>query len=209
MDKQTQIISEITMLFMKYGIKSLTMDEISRHMGISKKTLYQYVTDKNDLVKKGVGLLIEHEKMMLCSAMDESKTAIDELIGVTKCVSSEIGEMHPSVIFDLQKYYPEAWKLMEEHKKQFIYNMMLENLKRGINEGYYRENINPLIIANIYMGMVDNMLNPENPINKHTSLDKMHTEIIRYHIKGIANDKGLEYLKEALKNKQNEKFDLD
>ena len=209
MDKQTQIISEITMLFMKYGIKSLTMDEISRHMGISKKTLYQYVSDKNDLVKKGVGLLIEHEKMMLCSAMDESKTAIDELIGVTKCVSSEIGEMHPSVIFDLQKYYPEAWKLMEEHKKQFIYNMMLENLKRGINEGYYRENINPLIIANIYIGMVDNILNPENPINKHISIDRMHTEIIRYHIKGIANDKGLDYLKEALKNKENEKFDLD
>ena len=87
--------------------------------------------------------------------------------------------------------------------------MMLENLKRGINEGYYRENINPLIIANIYIGMVDNMLNPENPLNKHISLDKMHTEIIRYHIKGIANDKGLEYLKEALKNKENEKFDLD
>lgn len=209
MDKQTQTISEITMLFMKYGIKSLTMDDIARHMGISKKTLYQYVSDKNDLVKKGVGLLIEHEKMMLCSAMEDSKTAIDELIGVTKCVSSEIGEMHPSVIFDLQKYYPEAWKLMEEHKKQFIYNMMLENLKNGIAEGYYRENINPLIIANIYIGMVDNMLNPENPINKHTSLDKMHTEIIRYHIKGIANNKGLEYLKEALKNKENEKFDLD
>ncbi|MDF1671951.1 MAG: TetR/AcrR family transcriptional regulator [Vicingaceae bacterium] len=209
MDKQTQTISEITMLFMKYGIKSLTMEDIARHMGISKKTLYQYVSDKNDLVKKGVGLLIEHEKVMLCSAMEDSDTAIDELIGVTKCVSSEIGEMHPSVIFDLQKYHPEAWKLMEEHKKQFIYNMMLENLKRGISEGYYRENINPLIIANIYIGMVDNMLSPENPINKHSSLDKMHTEIIRYHIKGIANDKGIEYLKEALKNNENEKFELD
>ena len=194
---------------MKYGIKSLTMDDIARHMGISKKTLYQYVSDKNDLVKKGVCLLIEHEKRMLCTTMEESKTAIDELIGVTKCVSSEIGEMHPSVIFDLQKYHPEAWRLMEEHKKQFIYNMMLENLKKGMNEGYYRKNINPLIIANIYMGMVDNMLNPENPINKHTSIDKMHTEIIRYHIKGIANDKGLAYLKEVLKSQENEKFDLD
>lgn len=209
MDKQTQTISEITMLFMKYGIKSLTMDDISRHMGISKKTLYQYVSDKNDLVKKGVSLLIEHEKMMLCTALEESKTAIDELIGVTKCVSSEIGEMHPSVIFDLQKYHPEAWKLMENHKKEFIYNMMLKNLKRGMKEGYYRKNINPLIIANIYIGMVDNILNPENPINKNTSLDKLHAEIIRYHIKGIANDKGMDYLKEVLKNQENEKFDLD
>lgn len=209
MEKQTKVIAGITMLFMKLGIKSLTMDDIARHMGISKKTLYQYVTDKNDLVIKGVSLMIEHEKQLLCSANELSATAIDELIGVTKCVSSEIGEMHPSVIFDLQKYHPDAWKLLENHKKAFIHNMMLENLKRGIKEGYYRENINPEIIANIYIGMVDNILNPENPINKNMSIDKMHTEIIRYHIKGIANDKGLEYLKEALKNNVNDKFELD
>ena len=209
MDKQHQVISEITMLFMKFGIKSLTMDDIARHMGISKKTLYQYVTDKNDLVVKGVSMMIEHEKQILCSTNESSTTAIDELIGVTRCVSSEIGEMHPSVLFDLQKYHPEAWKILENHKKSFIHNMMLENLKRGIKEGYYRENINPEIIASIYIGMVDNILNPENPINKNTSMDKMHTEIIRYHIKGIANDKGIEYLKEALKNKENDKFDLD
>lgn len=209
MNKQNEIISQATMQFMKYGIKSLTMDDIARNLGISKKTLYQYVSDKNDLVKKGLALLIEHEKNMLCSANANSDTAIDELINVTKCVSSEIGEMHPSVIFDLQKYHPEAWKLMETHKKSFIYNLMLENLKRGMAEGYYRININPLIIANIYIGMVDNILNPENPINKKMSMDEMHTEIIRYHIKGIANDKGLEYLKEALKNNENKKFDLD
>jgi len=209
MDKKNEIISQATMLFMKYGIKSLTMDDISSHLGISKKTLYQYVDDKKDLVKKGLTLLIEHEKQMLCNANEDSETAIDELIGVTKCVSSEIGEMHPSVIFDLQKYHPSAWKLMEDHKKDFIYNMMLENLKRGIKEGYYRENINPVVIANIYIGMIDNMLNPKNPKNKNTSMDKLHTEIIRYHIKGIANDKGLDYLKEVLKNKENDKFEFE
>ncbi len=209
MEKKVEIISAATMLFMKYGIKSLTMDDISRRLGISKKTLYQYVTDKKDLVKQGVGLLIEHEKTMLCQALDGSKTAIDELIEVTRCVSSETGEMHPSVIFDLQKYHPDAWKLMENHKKNFIYNMMLENLKRGINEGYYRENLDPFIITNIYIGMVDNMLNPENPIHKSMSIDNLHKEIIRYHIKGIANEKGLEYLKRALKNNGNSKLSID
>lgn len=209
MEKKNQVITEITMLFMKLGIKSLTMDDIARHLGISKKTLYLYVSDKNDLVKKGITLMIEHEKQALSSAKEISANAIDELIGVTKCVSSEIGEIHPSVIFDIQKYHPEAWKILHDHKKSFIYNMMLENIKRGVKEGYYRENINPLIIANIYIGMVDNILNPENPINKTLSIDKMHTEIIRYHIRGIANDKGLTYLKEALKNVENSKFDFN
>ena len=86
---------------------------------------------------------------------------------------------------------------------------MFSNLKRGVKEGYYRENINPLIIANIYMGMVDNMLNPENPVNKSISIDLLHLEIIRYHIKGIANDKGLELLKEVLKREDNNHLLID
>jgi len=209
MDKKTELISAATMLFMKYGIKSLTMDDIARHLGISKKTLYQFVSDKKDLVKQGVAMLIEHEKTMLCSALENSKTAIDELIEVTRCVSSEIGEMHPSVIFDLQKYHPEAWKLMENHKKNFIYNMMLDNLKRGIKEGYYRDNLDPFVITNIYIGMVDNVLNPENPIHKSMSIDNLHKEIIRYHIKGIANEEGMSYLKKALKNNGNSKLTIE
>jgi len=209
MDKKTEIISQAIMLFMRYGIKSLTMDNVAGHLGISKKTLYQYVSDKKDLVKQGVNFLIEHEKSILCNTMEDSKTAIDELIGTTKCVSSEIGEMHPSVIYDLQKYHPGAWKLMETHKKEFIYNLVLNNLKRGVKEGYYRNNINPLVIANIYIGMVDYILNPENSMTKILSMQKLHLEIINYHIKGIANEKGIAYLKEVLKTNGDDRFSID
>ncbi len=205
-NKERELLMATTLLFMKFGIKSLTMDEISRQLGISKKTLYLYVSDKKDLVKKGMMLMVEGEREMMCEVTTTSKTAIDELIGITKCVSSDLGDIHPSVIFDLQKYYPEAWKVMEDHKLNFIYNMMLTNLKRGIEEGYYRDNINPLVIANIYMGMVDNMLNADNPIHKALSLDKLHAEIIRYHIKGISNNKGLEYLTKTLNQSENLHF---
>lgn len=207
--EKKEVISGALILFMRFGIKSLTMDDISRHLGISKKTLYQYVSDKKDLVREGMKFMIGQEKQMLCEAIKTNKTAIDELIGVTKCVSSEIGEMHPSVIFDLQKYHPDAWKLMVDHKNGFIQNMMLENIKRGMSEGFYRKNLNPEVITYIYMGMVDSMLNADNPLAKKMSLDELHTEVIRYHIKGIANDKGLSYLKEALKKNMNEKFNMD
>lgn len=207
--EKDEIIAGALMLFMKYGIKSLTMDDVSRHLGISKKTLYQHVTDKKDLVRQGMKLMIQHEKNMLCDAIDTSETAIDELIGVTKCVSSEIGEMHPSVIFDLQKYHPDAWKLMVEHKNGFIQSMMLANIKRGIKEGVYRKNLNPEVITYIYMGMVDGMLSADNPFTKQMRLDELHTEVIRYHIKGIANEKGLDYLMKALKKNNNEKFNME
>lgn len=208
-EKAMEVIGAALELFMKYGIKSLTMDDIAKNLGISKKTLYQYVSDKKDLVSKGMALMVEGEENRMCEVTGNSDNAIDELMGITRCVSTKLGEIHPSVIFDLQRHYPEAWKIMENHKKSFIYKMMHENLKRGIKEGYYRENINPLIIANIYMGMVDNMLNPENPVSKTTSIDKLHIEIIRYHIKGIANDKGNSLLKETLKKEENNHLLID
>jgi len=208
-NKEIEFIVASMELFMKYGIKSLTMDDISRNLGISKKTLYQFVSDKKDLVKKGMEFMVEQEKELIGGVIKESKTAIDEIIGITKCVSSKLGEIHPSVIFDLQKYYPHAWKVMENHKLHFIYQTMLTNLKRGIKEGVYRENINPLIIANIYLGMVDNILNPENSISRSISIDKLHLEIIRYHIKGISNEKGISLLKENLKKQENNNLHFD
>jgi len=207
--KELEIFAASIVMFMKYGIKSLTMDDISRNLGISKKTLYQFVSDKNDLVKKVMRLMVEGEEQVMCEVTKNSETAIDELMGITRCVSSKLGEIHPSVIFDLQKYHPDAWKIMEDHKKGFVFEMMHVNLKRGVKEGFYRENINPLIIANIYMGMIDNMLNPENTMNKTLSIDKLHIEIIRYHIKGIANEKGNSLLKETLKKEENNHLLID
>ena len=208
-DKTNQVVAAALELFMKLGIKSLTMDDVASKLGMSKKTLYQYVSDKKDLVRKGMQIMIEEDVAEMQEVIDGSPTAIDELIGITKKCSSKLGEMHPAVIFDLQKYHPSAWKLMEEHKVSFIYNVMLDNLKRGIKEGYYRENINPLVIASVYMGMVDNMLNPEHPISKMVSLERLHVEIIRYHIKGVSNDKGNALLKETLSKEENNHLDID
>ncbi|MBL4668899.1 MAG: TetR/AcrR family transcriptional regulator, partial [Flavobacteriales bacterium] len=154
MEKKIEIIGAALELFMKYGIKSLTMDDIARHLHISKKTLYLYVSDKKELVKKGMELAIEDEQLMLCESIKLSETAIDELVEITKCVSSRLREMHPSVLYDIQKYHPLAWKLLMEHKKEFIYGVMLDNLKRGVKEKYYRKNIYPGVIASIYITMM-------------------------------------------------------
>ena len=101
-EKAVNIIGAALELFMKYGIKSLTMDDIARRLHISKKTLYLYVDDKKDLVKKGMELAIEDERCMVHEVHENSKTAIDELIGITKCANSRLGEIHPMVLFDMQ-----------------------------------------------------------------------------------------------------------
>lgn len=209
MEKSKNFFKSTTELFTRFGIKSLTMDDIARHLGISKKTIYQFVKDKKELVKKGMALMIKEEQSRIIESTKLSKTAIDELIEMTKCVSSKLGDIHPSVIYDLQKYHPEAWKILENHKQEFIHNIILNNIKRGVSEGYYRKNINPEIIANVYICMMDNIINPESSINKTMSLEELHLEIINYHIKGISNEKGVEYLKKALENSTDNKLSID
>ncbi|MCB0408617.1 MAG: helix-turn-helix transcriptional regulator [Flavobacteriales bacterium] len=209
MNKLTKFITEATQLFTKYGIKSLTMDDIARHLGMSKKTVYQLVKDKKDLVKKGMQFMITDEQTRISEIFKASNSAIEEMIGLTKCISTKLGDIHPSVIYDLQKYHPEAWKIMQNHKEEFVYNLMLNNLKRGIKEGYYRKNLNPELIASIYINMMDNILNPEILFNSSLTLEQLHTEIITYHIKGIANEKGVEVLKELMKKEENTKLSFD
>ena len=128
-EKQKEIVSGAFDLFMKYGIKSLTMDDIARHLHISKKTLYQYVNDKKDLVWQGMDSCLNDEREMIAGVLKESNNAIDELISITKCCNSELGEIHPMVLFDMQKYHPKSWDLLMEHKENFIFGVMFGSWK--------------------------------------------------------------------------------
>ena len=200
METKEQLLLAITEIFMRYGIKSLTMDDISSHLGISKKTLYQHVSDKKDLVKQCVELTVGAEQCLLCEISEEKGNAIDELFFVNKRISEKLQNVQPAVMFDLQKYYPEAWKVMENHKQCFIYEMMVKNINEGITEGLYRDNVNPEIVAKIYVGLIDKMFDPDFfPSNKF-SFEALHREIARYHVRGIASEKGKKYLAQKLIN---------
>ncbi|PCI94834.1 MAG: hypothetical protein COB15_13040 [Flavobacteriales bacterium] len=208
-DKSFQLIGTVLELFMKFGIKSLTMDDISRKLGISKKTLYQFVKDKKDLVKKGMMLCLEDEQNMIAKITKESSNAIDELIEITKCANARLTEMHASVIYDIQKYHPESWILMENHKKEFVKGVILENTKRGVKEGFYRDNLNPEVIASLYIIMIDSLFHADENFGKEISLGDLHLEMIRYHVKGIANEKGITLLKDILKKSENNHLHID
>ncbi|MBI2280624.1 MAG: TetR/AcrR family transcriptional regulator [Bacteroidetes bacterium] len=200
METKEQLLLAITEIFMRYGIKSLTMDDISSHLGISKKTLYQHVSDKKDLVKQCVELTVGAEQCMLCEISEEKGNAIDELFFVNKRISEKLQHIQPAVMFDLQKYYPEAWKVMENHKQCFIYDMMVKNIHDGIAQGLYRDNVTPEIVAKIYVSMIDKMFDPDFFPAKQFTFETLHREIARYHIRGIASEKGVKYFSQKIIN---------
>jgi AcrR family transcriptional regulator len=203
-EKEKELIMSVTALFMQFGIKSLTMDDICRHLGISKKTLYQYVSDKKDLVKKSIELAIEEDQCLLGAITIQEENAIDELLAINIKISEKLQSVQPAVMYDLQKYYPEAWKIMENHKQCFVNEMVIKNINTGIEQGLYRDNVNPEIVAKIYVSMIDKIFDVSFfPAHKY-SFQEMHKEIARYHIRGIANDTGITYLVNRLKDENHD-----
>ena len=208
-EKLSQIVVDALDLFMKFGIKSLTMEDVARKMGMSKKTLYQFVNDKKDLVNKGMLLCLEEEQFVLNQITINSDNAIDELIGFTRFVNSRLRDLHASVIYDIKKYHSDSWAMMQDHKQNFVRNSILENTKRGIKEGLYRENLDPEIITSLYMLMMDGFFNGNETFGKEVKLENLHLEMIRYHVKGVANDKGIALLKKTLNREENNHLDID
>ncbi len=189
-----QITEKAIRLFLKYGIKSLTMDDVARELGISKKTLYQYFEDKNDLVKKVATLNLQQEQCKIQEALKYSANAIEEMLNINRCVREQVKDMHPSILFDLQKYHPEAYEIFKQHKFSYVMQIMLKNLNRGIEEGIYRKDLHPEIVARIYVGRIDLIMDGELFPSDVFSFVDVYMEMIRYHLFGVVNTKGLKLL---------------
>lgn len=197
--QENEVIAKAGELFIRYGIKSMTMDEISRQMGISKKTLYQSCKNKKDLVEKVIKMQIEDEQECICNMLESEENAIDMLMELTKFVGNRMKELHPSVLFDLKKYHFEAWKILNAHKMEFIFRNIKANIEKGIEQGVYRENMNPEIVTHFYLSMINTLIDPDFFPGEQYTRAEIHREMMRYHIRGIASSEGREYLKTKFK----------
>jgi len=175
------------------------MDDLARHMGVSKKTLYQVVADKAELVSRAIQFYIDMDKSELETVHEESENAIEEMFMIAQRVSEHLKQMHPSVLYDLEKYYPQAFKIFQEYKVKDIHGCVARNILDGIEQGYYRDNINIPIVTGLYVGRIDLIFDQQLfPAAKYSPKD-VYFEAIRYHIRGIASEKGIEYLKDKFK----------
>jgi AcrR family transcriptional regulator len=197
-EKLDTILQKAKNIFMRYGLRSVTMDDVCREMGISKKTLYQFVSDKSDLVKKSIEHEIAADKSNVCKIHDLNLNAIEEMLQVNNTVGEKLKNLHPSLLFEMQKYYPEAWAVMSQYRREFIVKIIHENIIKGQTEGLYRTDINPDIISKLYATKVE-LLTDLTVVN---SMDftplQLFEENIKYHIRGISNAKGQDLLEKYL-----------
>ena len=193
-EAKLKILQGAEALFMRYGFKSITMDDISREMGISKKTLYQYFTDKHDLVNQAVENHLNTEQQTCLDLVKNEKDPIAFLLAISNNFGNEAKHINSAVLFDLRKYFKEAWDKIDAYSKEFIYSQILQNLINGKVKGFYRKEINERVIALYYVNMVQFMVNPENYQKEIRDFHVMHSELVMYHLHGILTEKGLKQL---------------
>jgi TetR/AcrR family transcriptional regulator, cholesterol catabolism regulator len=203
MEKSTnEILEKVSLLYQKYGIKSVTMDDVARELGVSKKTLYQNFSDKDDLVKKVIQLYISQQNVQFREITSLKLNAVDTLFAISRHVSQFLGGLNPSLTYDIKKYYPDAWNMLMEHKREHIFNNVISNIRQGIKEGYYRTDLNSEIVARLYVSRIEASMDQEMFPGSEFSPPMILKEIFSYHIRGIASKKGIEYLEHKLKTEQ-------
>jgi len=197
---ESKTYQKIENLFLTCGFKSVTMDDVARELGISKKTLYQFVDNKKDLIEKVVAAYIEEEKQMIAVVKKEVKDAIHEMLVISKHVNQNLKKVNSTAIFDLQRYYPSAWDLIENYRLKYIFEIIKTNTEWGMKEGIYRKEINPKIIAKLYIGVMQHIFDINFfPLTEYNS-SEIYLDSVEYHIHGIASPKGLELLNEYNEN---------
>ncbi len=204
-DDLENILLKVRELYMKYGIKSITMDDVARELGISKKTLYQYVSDKDDLVGKFIDNEIELRQKEIFNCYRAGYNAIEELFEISLYMNKLMREQNPATEYDLKKYYPHHYQKIVKIRREGIFNFILLNLKKGKQEKLYRDDMNEEIIAKLYLSSTESILiNDLYTVEEFTS-GKTFMELLTYHVRGIATEKGIIVLEKKIRRIKTEK----
>ncbi len=175
-------------LFMLRGIKSVSMDDISRQLGISKKTLYQSVANKEELVAQVLKETVREKEREIITLREQAENPIHELILLANHVTSLYGQMSAATLHDLRKYYPQPWQWLREQRDQIITEDIRANLVEGIARGLYLPDLDVEIVSELFRELANYITDVKQMQDR--SAIRIYPEFVKYHIRGIATQQG-------------------
>lgn len=177
-------------LFYLHGIKKITMDDIAKHLSISKKTIYKEFADKNEILESICRIDFDKHKKEIDERQVYSENAIDAIVQIMQYVHEYLDGINPDYFYDMKKYHADAWAAYLNFKNKYVLTSVTENLERGEQEDLYRNDLNKDIISKLRIAEMDVALNTDlYPLGEYNLVD-IHDELLRHYLQGITTLKG-------------------
>lgn len=203
-DVKKRILEQSLQLFIQYGIRSVSMDDLASEVGVSKKTIYHYYKDKNQLVEEAV-IAILNKNFCDCEETREiAKNAIEESFMLIQQSDEFFSMLNPLILYDLKKYHTKGYEKFLEYKDNQLYNMLKANIEWGIKDGLFREDINVELITIFRLETIITAFLPDFQSKVHLSIKEIHKELFYLFMSGIATKKGYTLI-DKLKQKREKK----
>ncbi len=190
MEPQEKILKVALELFFKFGIKRITMDDIAKELGMSKKTIYQFYKEKDDLVNQLVVIEMQKKECLFNDLENVAKDPIHEMMLISIAMSEMMQNINPIFFLDLQKFYPKAFMQFQKFKEECAFKDILRNIKRGKELGYYRPEIDEDFAARYRLSQIDMLMFGNYFSFEKTSFTKSHQLLLDLFVYGICSVKG-------------------
>ena len=190
MEPLTKILTSSAELFSQYGFKTITMDDIARRAGISKKTLYQHFANKQEVVNESVMWYKDHMTENCQMQIKDAVDAIDAMVQMIAFMDETYKRINPMAIFEMQRFFPEAYNTFREQLSIRDVAMIRDNIEQGMKEGIYREGLNADLLAKYRVETSLLILQPNLLVNDRGDLMSVALEVAEHFLYGIMNAKG-------------------
>jgi AcrR family transcriptional regulator len=188
MSTKTKILKGAEELIFKYGIKNITMDDIARHLSMSKKTIYKFYKEKDEIVHSLMQMSMEEDKIRFKKIYETAPNVVAEVFEMMKEMREVFSRINPIVFFELSKYYPQTWKEFQNFKTDFIQKMIEDTLSKGQKDGFIRPDINVKLLAKMRVEVIEMTLN--SSVFSQFNLVETQLAITEHFLYGVCTLKG-------------------
>lgn len=200
MEHEQQILTKTRELFFKYGVKSITMDDIATNLGMSKKTIYAAFPDKKALLTRMISDYLQFHKADTHCQCEEAENAIERMLLAAAAGVSFMEKINPVFLYDMKKYFGEVWSIFEVYRNQEIRAEIKSCLTQGQGEGLIRPDLDLDIAVSMHMQHVDMMVDPELFENFNKPRNEVIKTILITFLNGICTPKGIKAMNKILEN---------
>ena len=187
-----KIITTAMEAFAQKGIRHVKMDDVAKELGISKRTLYEIFDKKEDLLYEGVKFYLGDRRTQMEVKAQECKNVMEIILQAYKLKVEEFRQTNPCFYTDLVKY-PKVARYLAQQNQQMLTNMT-KFIERGIEEGYFRKEVNPELVARLFDALGKYVM--EQQLYCLYTIEDIFTNLVFVTIRGICTEKGIEVIKQ-------------